>query len=317
MDFTVIIPAKNEEKNIQACLQSISNIDYPADKYEVLLIDNGSTDRTVEIAESFGAIVSIQPELTISGLRNFGATFAKGKILAFLDADCTVDRDWLKAASLYLDNHEVVSFGSPAILPPNATWVQRAWFNVREKKSQVVEVGWHESANVFVLKEAFHSVGGFDKSLVTCEDYDLSFRLGSLGKQLSDSRILAIHHREPATIKEFFRKESWRGKSNISGIFKHGIHLRELPSLLFPFVYLFCIISTLLMVFGVLVGVKIVTFWTMCGWLLLWQFPLMVLALNKGTTSVCHPLRLGLYFLLNIYFLSRANAMLRNNVKNR
>ncbi len=133
MDFSIIIPAKNEEKNIQNCLQSIAAIDYPADKFEVLLIDNGSTDKTVAVAESWGAKVFLKPELTISGLRNFGAQQSKGKILAFLDADCTVDKNWLNAASVYLEDTAVVSFGSPAVIPLNATWVQKAWFNIRKK----------------------------------------------------------------------------------------------------------------------------------------------------------------------------------------
>lgn len=311
MDFSIIIPAKNEEKNIQNCLQSIAEIDYPADKYEVLLVDNGSTDKTVEVAESFGARVFVQPDLTISGLRNYGANQAKGKILAFLDADCTVDKNWLIAASIYLEDAQIVAFGSPAILPLKATWVQRSWFSIRKKKQQVEDVDWHESANVFIRSDAFNSVGGFNEDLKTCEDYDLSFRLHPLGRLISDSRIIAVHHREPATISEFFSKESWRGQSNFSGLLQHGFHWKELPSLLIPIVYLICIVITILVGLALLCGA---TFFTLNGylaWLLVWQFPLLVLAFYKGSSTPEVSLKFGLYLLLNIYFLARARAMLR------
>lgn len=311
MDFSILIPAKNEEKYIRNCLQSISEINYPQGRFEVLLVDNGSADRTVEIAESFGAKVYVKPDLTISGLRNFAAKEAQGRALAFLDADCTVDKNWLNAASLYLESPEVVSYGSPAILPPNSTWVQRAWFNIRERKQPVEEVDWHESANVFVQSDAFESSGGFDEALITCEDYDLFVRLSVFGKQFSDNRIVAVHHREPATLEEFFRKESWRGQSNLAGLLRHGFQWRELPSLMAPVVYFICTLLSVLLCVGLMFGVEPISYSTVLVWLLFWQFPILVLAFRKGNTAYSDPLRLGLYLLLNVYLIARGRAMLR------
>lgn len=311
MDFSIIIPAKNEEKNIQNCLQSIAAVNYPKDKYEVLLIDNGSMDRTVDVAKSFGVTVSVQPELTISGLRNYGAKKAQGKILAFLDADCTVDANWLRAASLYLDDSEIVSFGSPAILPSGATWVQKSWFNIRRKNQQVEEVEWHESANFFVQSEAFNAVSGFNEDLKTCEDYDLSLRLHPFGKLISDDRVIAVHHREPATISEFFHKECWRGQSNFSGLLRHGFHWHELPSLFVPVVYLLCIVITVLFGLALMCDANFVSYGGFVTWLLVWQLPLLFLAFFKGSATPEKSLKLGLYILLNIYFLARSRAMFK------
>ena len=71
MLFSIIIPAKNEEHNIGKCLDSILAVDFQLERFEVIVVDNGSTDRTVQVSKTKGATVYFEPELTISGLRNF------------------------------------------------------------------------------------------------------------------------------------------------------------------------------------------------------------------------------------------------------
>ena len=158
-------------------------------------------------------------------------------------------------------------------------------------------------------REAFKSVGGFNEELITCEDYDLSFRLKPLGRLLSDSRVIAIHHREPATLGEFFRKESWRGRSNFAGLQQHGFHWQELPSLLIPVVYLLCFVVSTFGALALLAGLEFVTGVGFVIWLLLWQLPILFLAFYKGSKSTKIFLKFGLYLLLNLYFLARARAV--------
>jgi len=311
MDFSVIIPAKNEQEYLPACLGSLSQLDYPQEAYEVLVVDNGSTDNTVEIAKQYGAKVFVQPELTIAGLRNFGAGQAQGRCLVFLDADCTVAPDWLTTASLWLDQSDVCCFGSPPESPENGTWVQKTWYIVRCKQDMVEEVEWLESMNMFVRKEIFARINGFDETLTTCEDYDLSLRLRKHGRIVADKRIRAIHHGEAATLGHFYRKERWRGVSNISGLARHGLHLRELPSLLAPTVFVLCLaITTIVLIVSVVKG-EALSFWLAVAFLLLWQLPIFALAMLKGRKSSSFRLCLGLYLLLNAYFLARGMAMFR------
>lgn len=234
MLVSIIIPAYNEEHNISLCLDSIFSMNYPRDEFEVIVVDNGSTDRTREIAEKYNIILLMNDTKNVSGLRNLGAQIAKGKILAFVDADCIVSEGWLKKAGKYFISTENAAWGSPPVIPENATWVQKAWYLIRQKEKSIQEVEWLESMNLFVRKDLFTKVGGFNENLITAEDVDFSYRISEFGKLISDSNIEVCHLGEAATIKEFFRKEIWRGIGNLSGIKSHGLKVKELPSLMVP-----------------------------------------------------------------------------------
>jgi glycosyltransferase involved in cell wall biosynthesis len=307
MQFSIIIPSKNEEANIGRCLDSIGQVHWDKDQYEIIVVDNGSTDRTVEIARQKGAAVYVKPELTISGLRNFGARQAAAEILVFIDADCTVDYRWLCEAVRYLPRQDVVCFGSPPIVPENASWVQKAWFEVRRKSVTVGETDWLESMNMFVRRYAFAECGGFDEALVTCEDYDLSYRLKKIGFLLNDNRVAAVHHGEAATAAHFFRKEMWRGVSNFRGLLRHGVILREIPSLVAPSVHcllLVAVASGPLLYRTAAYRAVLVVF-------LLWQSVLFLLSFRKNR-QISSPIRVvQLYCLLNVYFLARGLAVFR------
>lgn len=92
MQFSIIIPTKNDEANIRKCFESIFRLELKFADYEVIVVDNGSVDRTVPIAYENGAKLVLKSGLTISALRSCGARLAKGQILMFLDTDCNVRR---------------------------------------------------------------------------------------------------------------------------------------------------------------------------------------------------------------------------------
>ncbi|MDD2898176.1 MAG: glycosyltransferase [Desulfuromonadaceae bacterium] len=301
MQYSVIIPAKNEEANIGRCIDSIVNVDWDRSQYEIIVVDNGSSDRTVAIAQEKGAQVFVKPELTISGLRNFGAQCASGEILAFIDADCTVIPTWLEKASVYLSRTDVACFGSPPIVPVDATWVPKAWFAVRKKKEDCCETDWLESMNMFVRREAFTASGGFDESLITCEDYDLTLRLKQHGLLMCDSSIVAVHHGEAATVRHFYRKELWRGKSNFVGMMQHGLTLAEIPSLIAPSLHCMlwlCLIISLL-------TCNMLFLYSVSCILIIWQVFLMITCSKKLRPHVSITSLLQLHFLINIYLFAR------------
>lgn len=300
MHFSIIIPAKNESGNIDHCIRSIHDCsDYPQELYEIIVVDNGSTDNTAKIAESNGARVFVKPGLTIAALRNFGASVAKGTILVFLDADCSVKKGWLKNASSYLEREDIACFGSPPKIPDSATWVQQTWFLVRSRGNMVSEVSWLESMNMFVRRSAFEKVRGFDETLITCEDVDISYRIAAVGKIVSDPDIEAVHHGEASTVNEFFKKERWRGKSNYIGLMRHGLKLNEIPSLILPLYYGLCLLASCFCIIFKGAGA---TF--LC--LVVWQAPVLGIVFMKLTKN-----RIGfsrfvkLSVLYNIYYTAR------------
>ena len=93
--ISVVIPVKNAGRFIPQCLNSLNNLNYPKDRYEVIIADSSSTDNTRELSASLGAkVAAVDGESVCSG-RNSGFKAARGEIIAFSDADCVMDRDWL------------------------------------------------------------------------------------------------------------------------------------------------------------------------------------------------------------------------------
>lgn len=306
MDFSVIIPAKNEEKMIGNCLESIKKIDYPKNDYEVIIADNGSTDNTINKALKYNVqIADMSDKKTISAVRNGGANLAVGDILVFLDADCSVSRDWLKAAAEYIKIQNISCFGSPPIIPDCSTWVEKAWYSVRKSKKGIYKRNWQESTNMFIPKTIFDKVGGFDEELSTCEDVDLSYRLLKHGDIIADTGIVAVHHRDPKNIVQFFLKERWRGKSNYLGVIKHGFKASELPSLLLPVYYVILpLTSILLSVLHIEKNIISII-------LIFWQLPILALTILKIKNIEKTHRFIQVFLLYNIYFLARAMSIFK------
>ncbi len=93
--ISIIIPVLNGERTIRACLNSILHSDYPGEKREIVVIDNGSTDRTAEIVKTFPVQYLLEARRGVSYARNRGIEASRGGILAFTDSDCVVSRRWL------------------------------------------------------------------------------------------------------------------------------------------------------------------------------------------------------------------------------
>jgi len=248
MLFSIVIPAKNEERNISFCLDALQSLQFPREEFEIIVVDNGSTDSTVSIVQNYGIRVFIQPQLSLSGLRNFGAGVAKGDNLVFLDADCIPDANWLKIAALTLADANIGCTGSTPVAPAHGTWVERVWSSFRTRRTNKCSASWINSSNFFVRKKLFDKVGGFNDRVKTCEDVDICMRLAETCTLIFDPTVKVVHLGEPKTIREFLHKEIWRGKGTMSGIISHGIKRSEIKSLLLPLYYVllpFCILWTL------------------------------------------------------------------------
>ena len=88
-------------------------MDYPKDKYEVIIVDGYSTDDTVEIAKRYGCKIVYENAGTIGGARNIGVENSTGKYIAFTDSDCIVDKNWLKNLIGQFTDEKIASVGGP------------------------------------------------------------------------------------------------------------------------------------------------------------------------------------------------------------
>lgn len=231
----VVIPAKNEARNIGACLDAIAAVDYPAGLVRVVLVDNGSTDDTRELAAARGAKVLVDATATIARLRNLGAAAVEGEVLAFLDADMIPSPGWLRHAVPVLQEDRVGAVGGMLEIPGDAGWVERAWCINRQTKPEKAEFGWLPSGNLLVNRGACTAVGGFDERLVTCEDVDICARLREAGYRLMFVKKAAVVHTgESKSARAMFRKELWRGRNSIGRLPVIVKNPREIPSILLP-----------------------------------------------------------------------------------
>lgn len=211
LKISFIVPLLNEKKTISLCLDSI--IHEMADNDEIIVVDNGSTDGSKDIVKNYAKmherlLLMNCPSVNIAAVRNAGARIANGHLLAFVDADCILCPKWRTNAINTFKEAPVSATGSKVDLPSYATWIEKAWFSQRKKKSGKVK--YINSGNLVVKKRDFDAVGGFNESLVTGEDSELCWRLNKNGHLVYENPLVkAIHFGNPKNIRAFYRQQRW------------------------------------------------------------------------------------------------------------
>ncbi|MEW6442089.1 MAG: glycosyltransferase [bacterium] len=234
---SIVIPCLNEQENLSRCLVSIGGLNYDGGAIEVIVVDNGSIDRSREIAEAWGAKVLRKTGGTIGALRNHGARVARGEVLAFVDADCEVGRDWAASFMRYFETNGngIGVVGSPPGLPAGSNLIQKAWFSHRQA-DLIGEVDYVGSANMILRRSLFDEVGGFSEVLPSGEDFELCSRIRQRGyKVVSDHRVTSYHYGYPQTLGEFARREIWHGRGMVADFKDPGASRPLLLSALYLF----------------------------------------------------------------------------------
>lgn len=177
---SVIIPTFEEEKYLPATLSTLSKVSPPV---EIIVVDSGSSDKTVDIAKRFTRKVYRIPERGISKGKNYGAQKAKGDTLVFLDADVQPDPDFVTKVLRTFTNRWVVG-ATCNVMPQEAELTEAVFsgfYNVLIRFVSTFKP--HSQGKFFAVKrEAFSKVKGFNEGLPCLEDHDLAFRLSRLGR---------------------------------------------------------------------------------------------------------------------------------------
>jgi glycosyltransferase involved in cell wall biosynthesis len=314
--ISVIIPAFNEEPYIGYCLESIRNLNTMGLKKEIIVVDNGSTDNTIEICKSYGAQVLIKEGGTIASLRNFGAKASNGDFMGFLDADCIVPSDWLEKAFKYLRESNKAILGFRMLVPQDSNWVAKSWDLLFAKRNFTQEVDWIPSGNMIMKREAFMSINGFNETLETNEDYDFCFRVKKDGYSIiSCADTSVIHLRPPQSLSTIFRKELWHGKEVFKVFYEDFLRNRDFNILqkknskviLYAFVYLLFVIFIF---FSLALALSIKLWFPLFIALALPIIISSILALTYARSIKEFYLIPGMTMLLMIYGFSRAISLL-------
>jgi glycosyltransferase involved in cell wall biosynthesis len=252
--ISVIIPVLNEETVIGRCLESLLHSRLPKDQFEVIVVDNGSRDRTLEVVKTFEDRLALKiltlEKAHISALRNRGASQARGAILAFLDADCLAPPEWLTTASETMNNSDAGICGAHYCIPDDATWVGRIWTDDRlHGKEQNVS---YVPAGVLIIRaDAFRRLGGFDESIQTNEDFELCQRVIEDGLPVRSYPSLGVVHLgTPRTLADFFRKHRWHG-THVFSVFLRDPQKRKNRRVVLLSIY------TLMCISGILIGIAL------------------------------------------------------------
>lgn len=305
---SIIIPMYNSEETIERCLDSLVNLSYPKDRYEIIVVDDGSTDRSRELAEKYSVKIVDNDGGTIAAVRNSGTKVAVGDIFCFVDSDCEVYESWLESAVNQLSSHEKNgATGTGYITPLESTWIEKAW--LYESNHLPFETDFIPCGNFIVKSRVFNELNGFNEKLTTCEDADICARIKRNNyRVINDSSIKSIHLRNPKTLIAFMKKEFWYG-INMTDTDLPFFHDKVyLSSALFFVFHIIALLGIMNFMFGNGTGLVTVSLSVIC--LLVFASTLYRLKRSK---------KYRLFFQISVlfycFFISRSFAMVSKRIK--
>lgn len=211
--ISVIVPAHNEEQYIELSLQSLLNQTYGKENYEILVVDNNSSDATPTIVKSSANVRYLFKERgPVGAVRNYGVKHAQGEYLAFLDADCLAPKDWLSRGIAYLVSNEAGAAGGKSETHEQANWIEKYWL-LGHKQVASESLGL-AGCSIFISRENFHLVGGFDETVTSGEDTKLGDDLKRKGLTVKIVQELnVIHLGNAKTARTFIKRQSWHAEN--------------------------------------------------------------------------------------------------------
>jgi len=222
---SVVVCSYNSERTMEPCLASLAALDYS--DYEVIVVNDGSTDRTLAIAEGFPfcRIIS-QPNKGLSVARNVGAEAATGEIVAYTDSDCVADPDWLTYLVAKMETGNLAACGGPNFPPPEDSLVPAAVAVSPGGPTHVLisdEVAEHiAGCNMAFRRDALMALGGFDPIYRAAgDDVDICWRFQDAGHAIGFSAAAVVWHFRRNTVRAYINQQRGYGKAEALVYAKH------------------------------------------------------------------------------------------------
>ncbi len=219
---SVIIPVYNDCRRLRLCLEGLQNQSYSVNDYEVIVVDNVSTEDIRSIVEEFTCCqYATEKKKSSYAARNKGISLAKGKILAFTDSDCIPDIDWIEKGAAYFQNNQNLDIVGGEIefiyyrQQPNLFELYDAT-SYLQQKTYVNDVRFAATANMFCRKESIDRIGLFNDELQSGGDLEWGKRAYREGCTMVYSYDACVKHPARKTFSGILKKD----RRVIEGIFK-------------------------------------------------------------------------------------------------
>jgi glycosyltransferase involved in cell wall biosynthesis len=210
--ISIIVPVFNGEKTIRNCLEALVNQTYPAERYEIIVVDNGSYDNTVNIVEEFPVRLLFEKRAHNSYMaRNLGIKQAKAEVIVFIDADCIAEKDWLANLVEPFHDENIGVVAGEVLSPEPKNLIQGFYtfsgFLEQEKKvkNKISAIG---AGNTAIRKIIFDIIGQFDENFRWGGDNDF-------GVRIQKETTYLIRFAKKAIVYHFHR-------GSLKGLIKHA-----------------------------------------------------------------------------------------------
>jgi glycosyltransferase involved in cell wall biosynthesis len=256
---SIIIPAYNSIRTMKKCVESLLALNYPEGAYEAIIIDDGSTDGTPVVLEKYKdnpkiRIISV-PNGGPSKARNMAIKEARGEFIAFTDADCIVDREWLNCLmQSFAADGSVIGVGGDQLSPSDEAefgtqlngFLKLIGFisdyvkgDAGAGHTAIRETEHNPTCNVMYKKEVFQKAGFFTEDLWPGEDVELDHKIRKLGYRLLFNPAAVVFHYRPADIKGFLKMMFRYGRVQAILVKRYGF-FRKIQYV--PFLVIFSIL---------------------------------------------------------------------------
>jgi cellulose synthase/poly-beta-1,6-N-acetylglucosamine synthase-like glycosyltransferase len=213
---SVIVCTFNGSRTLSKCLESLLRLDYP--NYEVIVVNDGSTDTTAKIASNYGFRVITTENRGLSSARNTGLKAATGEIVAYIDDDAHADPHWLRYLASTFMNTQHVGVGGPNIAPPDDGLIAEC---VAHSPGNPVHILLSDSeaehipgCNMAFRQAALAAIGGFDPQFrIAGDDVDVCWRLQQKGWTLGYSPGAMVWHYRRNSVRAYWKQQHNYGKA--------------------------------------------------------------------------------------------------------
>jgi len=226
IDFTVIVPTYNRPDALRCCLLALATQDYPQDRFEVLVVDDGGELSPKEVVQELRSRLPVELIEESHGgparARNRAARLARGKLLAFTDDDCRPEPSWLSyLASAHARAPDRLVGGRIVNALPNNPFssasqmigdIVYAHYNANPEDSR-----FFSSNNIALDADAYRALGGFDEgfNILACEDRELCDRWRAAGGRMLYERDAVVRHAHPLGLRSFVKQHFTYGRGAV------------------------------------------------------------------------------------------------------